>query len=234
MFNVLGIVYLFIAAVTASANDRTSTPGPSSIFLWARLQTKTDPYWNRHAEYDDSLVAFIASHAFPGARVQLGNVPASQLEAMCEYPFIYSQSISALEENELTQVAEYLRRGGFLFIDLCRNIQVNPDPDKVLETHVARLRTEFPELTLRTVETSHPAYSLFFVLKDRPIPSAGTHGRAYPLYAFELQGRTIAIMAMNGFQCTWSGYAKIDGRKSALATAAVQTATNIYLYALTR
>ncbi|HRE79640.1 MAG TPA: DUF4159 domain-containing protein [Opitutaceae bacterium] len=226
-----GCLLAFFALAAPLLDGYSRTPSAPTAISWARLQTP-DPYWNRHQESDASLIAFMADSLSTRAEPQLKSVQALRVEDLCEFPFLYSQTIASLSNQESGNLIEYLRRGGFLFIDACRNRGINPKEDEFLDAQTAILRKGFPDLSVQALLTDHAIYTLFYKLEERP-PSANKE-RRYPLYALISQKHVIGIIGLNGFQCGWSRAAITLSDRNVLATASAQMATNIYLYALSR
>jgi hypothetical protein len=213
---------------------------PASAFVrsgkleWTRLDTGTK-YWDRHAEYDDELLTSMRRHTTLDIdRVWQATRP-NDMEKLCSYPFVYSDNIAPLSKADAKNVAEYLRRGGFLLIDACGNSQINPDPVRFFDQQVAVLRNHFPNLRVKDLDPRHELFSIYFKMKEFP-PKArpGSGGswldsRDFPLRGIYVEDRMIAIISLSGLQCGWAHYSRIP-----VAMECMQMVANIYVYAMTR
>jgi Domain of unknown function (DUF4159) len=234
------------AAVDASPNR--PTPGPREgadvglppentpahslgKFEWARLKTD-NPYWNQHAERDQFVIDLMRKQT----SLQIGNswhaVRVGHLNELSAYPFLFAESISPLSDAEATQLAEYLRRGGFLLIDACIRSTVNPDWENYLATQIKTLTRLFPQVRVEPLPPGHPIFSNYFKLTATPPQTrsgtnpAWANGSTEPLRGVFLGDRMIGIVSLSGFQCGLVG-----GRET--ATNAVKMVSNIYVYAMT-
>jgi hypothetical protein len=132
-----------------------------------------------------------------------------------------------LSPAETRSLAEYLRRGGFLFIDACGNRAINPDMAVFFGNQAKILAAEFPDLRSEEISSTHEVYSIYFKMTVFP-PHSNEDGPR-PMRAVFAGDRVIAIVAFNGFQCAWDGHTN-----EAHATASAQMVTNIYVFAMTR
>jgi hypothetical protein len=198
---------------------------------WARLITRSG-FWDRHDDGDATMVELVRTHT------ALNIVPAwhpanpAKLDDLCRYPFVYADNIAQLHPDESANLAEYLRRGGFLLIDCCTNIAINPDPDDFLAGQVALFKRELPSARIVELQPAHEIYSIYFKMTERP-PQTRQRGwtadDARPLHGVFLGDRLVAIITLNGFQCGWTSPELFRN-----ATQAVEMVTNIYVYAMTR
>jgi hypothetical protein len=202
---------------------------------WARLRTSSE-YWDRHSERDVKMLDLMRRTTSLNIDNEWRSAGADRLEDLCEFPFLFSQSIAPLGEVEARNLAEYLRRGGFLLIDACANVSVTPNPDVFFKRQVAVLKKHFPQLRIVTLEPNHEVFSIFFNMSERP-PQTRTPGNrnwidgptTFPLRAVLVGDRMVAVIALNGFQCGWGGF---GGQQNAVNC--IQMVTNIYVYAMTR
>jgi hypothetical protein len=211
-----------------SANQGLPTIVPKSgrTLRWARLQT-ANRYWDRHAQYDDTIIALMRRSCGLAFDETPGSTTALKIEDLSRYPFLYCSSIAALDGTERKNLAEYLRRGGFIFIDACRNTDVNPSIDWFLKAQVAQFAKEFSDLKVGKLQPQHEVFSVFFRMHDFP-PFRRTDGPE-PLYGLISGGRMIAIISLSGFQCAWSGY----GDSTENEVESLHMVANIYIYAMT-
>jgi hypothetical protein len=201
---------------------------------WARLQTKS-PYWNRHSEFEGSMLSRMRTHTSLNIDRNWRSVTALRVEDLCRFPFIYAESIMALSTVEAANLAEYLRRGGFLLIDACINVGVTPNPESFLRGHIKLLTQKFPDLRVATLPPEHEVFSIMFHMRECP-PQTRTPGRnnwangpTLPLRGIYSGDRMIGMISLNGYQCGWAGF---GGPQT--ADECIQMLTNIYVYAMTR
>src|SRR3954470_9412142 len=76
---------------------------------WTRLITNS-PFWNRHVNYDGELVSFIRTNTSLNIDREWKATRPSDLAALCNFPFIYTDSIAPLSDAEARNLGEYLRR----------------------------------------------------------------------------------------------------------------------------
>jgi hypothetical protein len=201
---------------------------------WARLQTAS-PYWNRHSEFEAGMLSRMRASTSLNIDRDWRSVTASRVEQLCGYPFLYAESIVNLSSAETGNLAEYLRRGGFLLIDACINVQVTPSPDVFLRGQVKRLTEKIPDLRVVPLTPEHEVFSIYFKLTECP-PQTRTPGRnnwsngpTLPLRALYSGERMIGMISLNGYQCGWAGF---GGPHT--AEDCIHMVTNIYVYAMTR
>lgn len=202
---------------------------------WTRLDTGT-PYWNRHAESDGDLLAMMREHTSLNIGREWRSTRPSDLAQLCRYPFVYTDNIVPLNAAEARNLAEYLRRGGFLLIDACLNSSINRSPDTFLENQVFVLRRQFPELQVVELLPRHEVFSIYFQMKEFPPKARPTDGgswlqyRDFPLRGLMVGDRMIGMLSLSGFQCAWSYHrANVP-----VAVSCMEMVTNIYIYAMTR
>ncbi|MEP6663596.1 MAG: DUF4159 domain-containing protein, partial [Verrucomicrobiota bacterium] len=112
---------------------------------WARLKTPS-PWWNRHAHKDPILTQFLHDNTSLNIDPTWYNADVENLPQMCAYPLLFSQGIDMVRSGSArTNLAEYVRRGGFLLIDACINEEVTPDPDVFLARQTQLLAKILPE-----------------------------------------------------------------------------------------
>jgi hypothetical protein len=197
---------------------------------WARLK-HSGPYWDRHAESDDALLGFIRSNTSLNIDSKWQFAAANDLSAMTGYPFLFADTLGYLKKNEQDNLAEYLRRGGFVMIDACGNVEINPGPMQFLQQHLLILGRMFPDLRVEALAPNHEVFSIYF--KMRAFPPQTRPGNSWldgpvnPLRLIYSGDRVVGIMSISGLQCGWS----LVGNKP---QPPMKMLTNIYLYAITR
>lgn len=231
--------WLFVAVLLVSLILQAATPAPErfrgSRVEWTRLET-SDKYWNRHATGDMALLALMRQHTSLTVPREWHAVRANSLPALCRYPFIYAADIAVLKPEEGKNLAEYVKRGGFLFVDACINSTINGDPRKFLQRQLAVLMAQLPSLKTVELDPQHEIFSLYFQLANGPPMTRDSTSWSmkdtFPLRALMLEDRIVGMVSLSGLQCGWAGIGiSIDpqGPENAM-----KMATNIYIYAMTR
>jgi hypothetical protein len=219
------VLLLLLSADLACAQPEPGPPVRGGKVEWARLKTSA-PYWDRHADLDRSMLEFFRQHT----SINVGNTwhaVGADLESLANYPFLFAQNIAPLSAAERRALGEYLRRGGFLFIDACVNAGANPDLNQFLREQVEILRAELPDLTVEALPPKHEVFSIHFKLKQ--FPPTGSPGSTAPLRALMSGDRTIGLLSLSGIQCGRAGFGEASARQ-----ACTEMMTNIYVYAITR
>lgn len=200
---------------------------------WTRLITHS-PYWNRHAERDHNLMTYLSQNTPLTVEPRIEYTSPLSLPSLCRYPFIYAHDLTSLPPEESLNLAEFIQRGGFLFVDYCGNASINPRPEVFLAAQATVLRRHLPELRVAVVPRSHEVYSIYFKMahfppQTRPGDNSHLDGPINPLQALYMGERMVAIVALNGFQCAWSGVGTPENAQECM-----QMVANIYIYAMTR
>jgi hypothetical protein len=215
---------------TTRAEDRPSFSRSESRVEWARLITHSG-FSDRHADGDAIMVDLLRSHTGLNIVPAWSSVDPGNLEELCRRPFVYADNIANLAPRESSHLAEYFRRGGFLLIDCCTNIAINPDPDQFLAQQLRVIQRDIPDARVAVLRPTHPIYSIYFSISERP-PQTRQRGwtaqDGRPLHAVLVGDRTVAIITLNGFQCGWTSPKLFRN-----ATESVKMAMNIYVYAMT-
>ncbi|MEO6569085.1 MAG: DUF4159 domain-containing protein, partial [Opitutaceae bacterium] len=224
---------LFGAFGPAPERTRQAPPPPAverfrgGQFQWARLQTK-GVYWNRHSNGDPALLDYLRRTTVLKIDTTWHSVRAGSVEALNVYPFIYCDNITYLSADEGRNLAEYLRRGGFLFIDACHNNSINKSIPAFRQAQIKFLGDLFPKLRMEQLPRTHEVFSIYFKLTETPPYWKGLDPQ-YPLYAIYDGDHLIGMMGLTGLQCGWVG-----DNGAGYAGECAQMVTNIYVYAMTR
>lgn len=192
---------------------------------WARVITRSG-FWDRHTEKDPEMLARLRTMAPLNIEGGLAAAKPGQLKELCQYPFLFADNIAQLRPEEMKNIAEYLRRGGFLLIDRCAVPAVNRDPESFLKSQVAALEHEFPNAKIATLLPEDRIYSIYFKMSARP-PQA--HGNHSPLYGVFVDDRALAVISLSGLQCAWCSVPTF-----ADSDETIRMVVNIYVYAMTR
>ena len=214
----LSILLLLGVAMIAPAQDQTNdepAKSPNEALRpeavgWARLKTPSQ-YWRRHATGDPSLMHFLRQYTTLNIDPVWYVADVENLKQMCAYPLLFSQGIHVLNtKTSKDNLAEYMRRGGFLLIDSCIYNVITPDPDEFYREQVAMLGEILPEATVTPLPPTHDVYSCFFNMsRDERPPHTYSNDNYDPdwakfgLYGIMIGNRMAGMISLSGLQCGW-------------------------------
>lgn len=202
---------------------------------WARLSTP-DAVWRRHADSDPILSNFIRTQTSLNIDPTWYEARIDRIEELCTYPLLFTNSIDKITAPvHRANLAEYLRRGGFLVVDSCINRDITPDPDAFYDAQVAAFKAILPRCDIRRLPDDDAIYSNFFQMSEHPPHSyhGGHYNPAwakYGLYVVTVDSLPVALLSLSGLQCGWT-FIDSDPRSG---NQALRMLTNIYVYAMTR
>lgn len=205
---------------------------------WARLKTPSE-WWFRHANGDPALMHFLREQTTLNIDPTWYVAEVSKLDQMVQYPLIFSQGLHvALDRAAENNVAEYIRRGGFLLIDACCNPGATPSESGFLRQHIDLLAKILPEAKVRELPSSHPLYRCFFQIpKGHPPHTFYGHvfnaqKAAHGFYGIMIGRRLAGLITVSGLQCGWSPLGDIPPPPGH-DLACMKMLANIYIYAMT-
>ena len=150
---------------------------PTPEFVFARLACTNRDFWRywpddwpnnppwRHdyPSSDEFLIGLL--HELTGVRVTPTSYKIVHLESeeVFQYPFLYlsEPGFLVLNEKEIANLGEYIRRGGFIMADDFRSGEYLSGPEElgILRTYLKRA---LPERELVRLDISHPVFHSFF------------------------------------------------------------------------
>ena len=223
---------LFISAFSATTAGNNNLRGDR--VGWARLKTPS-PYWNRHADADPALMRFLRDSTSLNIDPTWYNADAENLSQMCAYPFLFSQGIDTLRSStSKTNLAEYIRRDGFLLIDACINGGVTRDPDVFLAQQMQLLAEILPEARVVMLPVNHNIYRCYFQISDGKPPHTYDNNAPDPrwtkhgLYGIQIGSRLAGVITLSGLQCGWAGVPAPPRHN----IACMKMLVNIYIYSM--
>ena len=233
----VGAVAMFFALAVASGCDvhgETVDKLRGEHVGWARLKTSSE-YWRRHATGDPVLMRFLRENTSLNLDPKWYVADIDKLDQLCAFPLLFSQSIGTVRNPmEKANLAEYIRRGGFLLIDCCINVNITPDADEFLQEQVRTLAEVLPEAHVVALPPTHDIYGCYFQIPGgRPPhtfnaniydPAFARHG----LYGIEIGSRMAGIISLSGLQCGWDGMIAPPGHSADC----MRMLVNIYVYAM--
>lgn len=206
---------------------------------WARLKTPSTQ-WRRHAGSDPILTNFFRDETTLNIDSSWYVADADDLSQLCRYPLLFSQGVAAVN-GPLGQrnIAEYIRRGGFVLVDACHDSHVTPDFDQFLRDQITFYSAILPEAQMVTLPNTHDVYRCHFQIPDGKPPhtfmgnvydaAKARHG----LYGLMIGSRLAGIVGLCGWQCGWDHVTENGmSTPAGLDVACMQMVVNIYIYAM--
>ncbi len=223
----------FFAAVSLRAGDAGSPRG--GRFGWARLVTP-DRNWNFHGEEDPVLAAFIRAQTGLNLDQTTYAADPNNLAQLCTYPLIFTNNIYHITNPAAQRnLAEYVHRGGFIWIDFCHNLGgAGRKPAKFdffFDETAAWFAKVFPGAQVRQLPDDHDIYRCYFDIDRRVLWSKTdrlpwvTRRGMYGVYA---DGKMVGLVGLCAVMCIW----KSD--PAAIVTQRKRLGANIVVYAMSR
>ena len=201
---------------------------------WARLKTPSE-WWKRHAEADPNLMRFFREQTTLNIDPTWYEADANNLRQLCQYPLLFAQDLHPIREPlGRTNVAEFVRRGGFLLVDACSNRKVNPDPDVFLQHQIEFITAILPEARVVALPKDHAVYRCHFQIPGGHPPHTYFTNVYDPawfkhgLYGIMIGPRLAGVITLSGLQCAWSKVAAPPNHD----VACMKMLVNIYIYAM--
>lgn len=206
---------------------------------WARLKTAS-PDWRRHAGSDPTLTNFFRAQTTLNIEPVWYTADVERLDELCKYPLLFTQNVGFVADHPgRDNVAEYVRRGGFMLVDACHDIHVTPDFEEFLRQQFAFYAVVLPEARIVPLPPTHDVYRCFFEIPDgKPPhtfmgnvynPSKARHG----LYGVMIGSRMAGVIGVCGWQCGWDHVTEhASNTPPGLDVACMRMVVNIYIYAM--
>jgi hypothetical protein len=201
---------------------------------WARLKTQSQ-WWFRHATGDPILMRFLREQTSLNIDPTWYAASVEDLDEMCKYPLLFSQGINVVQsETGRGNIAEYIRRGGFLLVDACINANITPDPDAFLAQHVQLLKVILPEARVARLSPDHDIYHAYFEIPGGQPPHTYFNNNfeerwhKHGLYGIYIGSRMAGLISLSGLQCGWDRMIAPPGHD----VACMKMLVNIYVYAM--
>ncbi len=205
---------------------------------WARLKTP-HPWWRRHATADPILTRFFRDETTLNIDPIWYVADADNLSELCRYPLLFSQGVGAIVgETGRSNIAEYIRRGGFILVDACHDSGVTPDFDEFLRQQFAFYSMVLPEAKIVPLPPTHDVYRCHFEMPNpRPLHTymAGIYDakkEAHGLYGVMIGSRMAGIIGVCGWQCGWDHVEYPGVQPAGTDVLCMRMVVNIYIYAM--
>ncbi len=169
------ILLVFTAVLAPPAISDWFEPDPEFVFArlacsnreswmyWPNYWPDNPPWHHDFPSSDEFLVGLL--HELTGVRVTPNSYKIVQLSSdeVFKYPFLYlsEPGFLTLNEKEIKNLGEYIRRGGFIMADDFRTAAYLHGPEE-LEVLRYYLKRALPERELVQIDLSHPIFHSFF------------------------------------------------------------------------
>lgn len=201
---------------------------------WARLITP-HPFWNLHFEQDPIIAGFLRREVPLRFDSNSYTVDPADLDALCSFPFIFTNDLTAIvDSTQLDHLQEYLRRGGFFYIEACLDHRVTRGFGDFLSRHSALFAKLLPGSEFRPLAPDHAIFQTYFRVDENQL--ARIDPRVDPerwknappaLYGIFQKNRLISLLSLDHLQCEWI-------TKPEKIPLAIRQIANLYVYAMTR
>lgn len=204
---------------------------------WARLKFVCDGNdvddWNVHPHGDMNLIDATQEQTSINLHKQWCVASIDDVAEMAPYPFLFMHADQApmLEDSQRKNLAEYLKRGGFLFAEDCVNGKHNRGgvSDRFFMRMIEELPKIVPEAKIEQVPFDHPIFHTMYHFDDG-LPHM--QGQPHGLYGATLNDRLIAVLSPSDLHCGWTNGNQWFG--SGKAEIALKMGINIYAFAMTQ
>jgi hypothetical protein len=231
----LVLAFLACCAILLPALAHAQSEQRGGRVEWARLKTDY-VYWNRHSQAEPMIVDFIRENTSFDIDPQWRAADIENLNELCAYPFLFSEGIHRVRSlTALHNLGEYLKRGGFLFVDACIHPEVNPDPDAFLSEQVMKLRELVPDAVVTAVPANDPIYTCYFNMSSG-LPHSYFYSiydekwARHGLYRVTSKDRVVAMISLSGLKCGWARLQTMPNHD----ILCMRMMLNIYLFTLTQ
>jgi hypothetical protein len=206
---------------------------------WSRLKTPSTQ-WRRHAGADPILTKFFRDETTLNIDPVWYVADADNLGELIRYPLLFSQGIGVITGPAgRSNLAEYIRRGGFVLVDACHDSHVTPDFDEFLRQQIAFYSVALPEAQIVSLPPTHDVYRCHFQIPDGKPPHTFMENAYNPnkarhgLYGVMIGSRLAGIISLCGWQCGWDHVTEYPSPSPAgTDVACMRMVVNIYVYAM--
>jgi hypothetical protein len=169
------ILLAFLGVLSQPAISDWVEPSPEFVFArlacsnrdswmyWPQYWPNNPPWHHDYPSSDEFFVGLL--HELTGVRVTPNSYKIVRLDSpeVFQYPFLYlsEPGFLTLNEKEIANLGEYIRRGGFILADDFRTAKYLGGPEE-LEVLRYYLKRAVPERELVRLDISHPVFHSFY------------------------------------------------------------------------
>lgn len=206
---------------------------------WTRLKTPS-PYWQRHSGSDPVMIRFFREATTLNIDPTWYVADVESLPQMIKYPFLFSQGVQMVQTaTGHDNLAEYIRRGGFILLDACCHSDVTPNFDVFIRQHMDFFALALPEAQVSLLPSSHEIYRCYFQIPGGIPPHTFMSGiydmqkAGHGLYGVTIGKRMVGLISVSGLQCGWDRVTAVPAIAPAgHDVACMKMLVNIYTYAM--
>jgi hypothetical protein len=239
-------VLAIVAVLAIPAVSNWSEPAPEFVFArlaatnrayfmhWPDDWPHTPPWKHDYPDADEFIVALV--HELTGIRIQSDGYKIVELSnpEIFDYPFLYlsEPGFLALNQTEIENLGEYIRRGGFIMADDFRTAAYLGGPEE-LDVLRSYLKRALPERELVKLDMRHEIFHSFYdidTLKMTP-----PYGAFVPEFwgMHDENGRLQLIANYNNDIGDFWKYLDHGDKPLADSTTSIRLGINYLIYALT-
>jgi hypothetical protein len=239
------MLLLLLVALAPPAVSNWSEPVPEFVFArlacsnreyiqyWPQDWPHTPPWRHDYPDSDEFILGLV--HELTGIRVSPTSYKIVQLSSpeIFEYPFLYlsEPGFMVLNEKEIANLGEYIRRGGFIMADDFRTAAYLGGPEE-LDVLRYYLKRALPERELVRLDLRNPLFHSFFdmtTLQMTP-PYGGFHPEFWGMS--DEKGRLQLIANYNNDIGDFWKYLDHGDKPLQDSTTSIRLGINYLIYAL--
>jgi hypothetical protein len=230
------ITLLIMTGFSFAADKPKADALPEFTFAIARVLIDEDPVQMqvKKIQSDDegisSFLRFLEKNTTVKVNKTVAIITFKKVEDIEKYPFIFISANGPIRFTalEVKNMAEYCKRGGFIFVDDC----VTPDGKGSLFTDSFKVLVQekiFPGTKPQLLDTDHEIYHCLFDLPKGLPYMQGELSGGYGV--FDDKNRMMMFISPHDIHCGWFQEANWFGKKK--TEEAFKMGANIVVYAMT-
>jgi hypothetical protein len=208
---------LGLGARAAAQSEADLTHGGTAS--WARLKTGVST-WDRGIANDNALIAMLDSFLSLDLAPAAVGASADSVEELARYPVLLANELDRLSGPQADHLVEYLRRGGFLLLDVPLSIPSEAARERFAAGQLSVLTARIPKLRTVPLKDNDTACTFYFSVPDDPEP---VHASVRALYDGD---RLVGFLSFSWFQTASLA------QHSARAAPTNDLMANLYLFAM--
>ena len=227
---ILLLISLFLTGACAQefkwarAQFNLQNPKGSSVYNQYSIED-----WDIDMDADLHLLKELAKVTTIKPDLKVYTVKLDNLEEMTKYPliFMHASDYGSFSEKEVTNLREYLNRGGMIYADDCN---AGPEGDRFYQSIKTLFEDKvFPKKKFEEMADDSPIFHSHF---DMPLGLPLVVGVKRPLMVMkDDKGRVLVINTSADLHCGWTG--RGGGESPLKIKQALKMAVNIIIYAIT-
>lgn len=205
-----------------------------NAFVFSRFRyvtlNRVDCEWDALPTGDENALQFIREQT----NIRVSNKPwaervigIDEFDKMRKNPFLFmtGEGNFIMTQPEADALAEFFRRGGFLYADDC--VCACGNEDQFYQAFVREIQKVMPGYKMEPVPPAHEIYHCHFDFPEGKSPHC--QGRMNPDMGLFYEGKMVAFLTSGDVHCGWVG----SWFNEAVQVQCRKLAVNIVVYALT-